>query len=104
MNKIEKMLEKLYADIPSQTISQKVKPTLYQKTPQSKEMKSEKEVRPKDRLGTAIEEMKNSAVYGQNHMEAVNNFDFNISQKKLQEAVIWSEILGKPMCKREKRR
>jgi hypothetical protein len=28
----------------------------------------------------------------------------NLSQKRLQEAIIWSEILGKPMCKRRERR
>lgn len=30
--------------------------------------------------------------------------NLQISQKKIQEAIIWSEILGKPMCKRRKRR
>jgi len=104
MNKIEKMLEKLYADIPGQPIIQKPKPTLYQKTKPGKEIKSEKEVRPGDKLNTALDEMKMSAIYSQNHREDVNNFEFDISQKKLQEAVVWAEILGKPMCKREKRR
>lgn len=28
----------------------------------------------------------------------------NITQKNFQEAIIWSELLGKPMCKRRKRR
>lgn len=32
------------------------------------------------------------------------NIDINITQKDLKEAIIWSEILGKPMCKRGKRR
>ncbi len=30
--------------------------------------------------------------------------DLQISHKKLQEAIIWSELLGKPICKRRKRR
>lgn len=30
--------------------------------------------------------------------------NMNISSKQLQEAIIWSEILGKPLCKRRKRR
>jgi len=34
----------------------------------------------------------------------VSFLEFEISQKKLQEAVIWTEILGQPMCKRRKRR
>jgi len=34
----------------------------------------------------------------------VGSIGFGVSQKKLQEAIIWSEILGKPMCKRRKRR
>lgn len=33
------------------------------------------------------------------------SMDFNdLSPNKLQEAIIWSEILGKPMCKRRERR
>jgi hypothetical protein len=28
----------------------------------------------------------------------------NVTSKQLQEAIIWSEILGKPLCKRRKRR
>lgn len=28
----------------------------------------------------------------------------DLTQKKLEEAIIWSEILGEPMCKRRKRR
>lgn len=27
----------------------------------------------------------------------------NLSSEKLQEAIIWSEIIGKPVCKRRKR-
>ena len=30
--------------------------------------------------------------------------DLQISHRKLQEAIIWSELLGKPVCKRRKRR
>jgi hypothetical protein len=30
--------------------------------------------------------------------------DIEVSQKNLTEAIIWSEILGKPMCKRRARR
>jgi DNA anti-recombination protein RmuC len=34
-----------------------------------------------------------------------NTIDFTeLTQKNLQEAIIWSEILGKPMCKRRERR
>jgi hypothetical protein len=34
-----------------------------------------------------------------------NTLEFSeLSQKRLQEAIIWSEILGKPMCKRRERR
>ncbi len=32
-----------------------------------------------------------------------NSFNFDLSQKRLQEAFIWSEILGKPLSKRRKR-
>jgi hypothetical protein len=37
--------------------------------------------------------------------DRIGTLDFTqISQKRLQEAIIWSEILGKPMCKRRERR
>lgn len=32
------------------------------------------------------------------------NFKVYGSRSKLQEAIIWSEILGKPMCKRRRKR
>jgi hypothetical protein len=31
-------------------------------------------------------------------------FDFEVTQKKLQDAILWSEILGKPLSRRRKRR
>jgi len=31
-------------------------------------------------------------------------FNVNTPKSKLQEAIIWSEILGKPMCKRRRKR
>lgn len=36
--------------------------------------------------------------------KAITADPFDLSQKNLQEAIIWSEILGKPMCKRRKSR
>jgi hypothetical protein len=39
-----------------------------------------------------------------NYSFSNDTFDVGFSQKKLQEAIIWSEILGKPVCKRRKRR
>lgn len=32
-----------------------------------------------------------------------NGLNLQISQQKLREAIIWSELLGKPVCKRRKR-
>lgn len=32
------------------------------------------------------------------------NFNVSASRSKLQEAIIWTEILGKPMCKRRRKR
>jgi hypothetical protein len=31
-------------------------------------------------------------------------FNLELSQQKLTEAIIWSEVLGKPLCKRRKSR
>ena len=31
-------------------------------------------------------------------------FSVNTSKSKLQEAMVWTEILGKPMCKRRRKR
>lgn len=33
----------------------------------------------------------------------IDSFDKNLPSRQLQEAIIWSEILGKPVCKRRKR-
>lgn len=33
-----------------------------------------------------------------------DDLDLQISHKKLQEAIIWSELLGKPVCKRRKKK
>lgn len=33
----------------------------------------------------------------------VDSIDKSLSPKHLQDAIIWSEILGKPVCKRRKR-
>ena len=35
---------------------------------------------------------------------AVASRESSISQERLQEAIIWSEIIGEPLCKRRKRR
>jgi hypothetical protein len=36
--------------------------------------------------------------------DKADDSDSSISQEKLQEAIIWSEILGKPLSRRRKRR
>lgn len=42
---------------------------------------------------------------GTNQNANNNTLDFSeLSKQRLQEAIIWSEILGKPMCKRRERR
>jgi hypothetical protein len=42
---------------------------------------------------------------GTNQNATNNTLDFSEpSRQRLQEAIIWSEILGKPMCKRRERR
>jgi hypothetical protein len=47
----------------------------------------------------------NSGKNYKNHSDKTSSLDFTeLSPKKLQEAIIWSEILGKPVSKREKRR
>lgn len=45
-----------------------------------------------------IKETKSTEVY-----KTDTSADINISLDKLQEAVIWTEILGKPVCRRRKR-
>ena len=34
----------------------------------------------------------------------VKTFDYELTSRKIREAIVWSEILGEPMCKRRKRK
>ncbi|MHB8127947.1 MAG: hypothetical protein ACYDEX_03005 [Mobilitalea sp.] len=36
--------------------------------------------------------------------EPVKTFDYELTPRKIREAIVWSEILGEPVCKRRKRR
>lgn len=38
------------------------------------------------------------------HSKEEPSIDMAVSQKRLQEAIVWSEILGKPVCKKHRRR
>ncbi|MDD3172766.1 MAG: hypothetical protein PHF63_03770 [Herbinix sp.] len=38
------------------------------------------------------------------NVKSTSNDSADLTQKNLQEAIIWSEILGKPMCKRRNNR
>lgn len=47
---------------------------------------------------------KPEVVIQKNYVDCIDkNSSFNLSSEKLQEAIIWSEIIGKPVCKRRKR-
>jgi len=36
--------------------------------------------------------------------EPARIFDYELTPRKIREAIVWSEIIGDPMCKRRKRR
>jgi len=68
-------------------------------------MSSEGTMNPRDNVYSNEFFDTNSGMNYKNQSEKTSSLDFNnLSPKKLQEAIIWSEILGKPVSKREKRR
>ena len=55
----------------------------------------------------STENVTEKIVFVQNNLrqtEPVKTFDYELTPRKIREAIVWSEILGEPMCKRRKRR
>lgn len=57
-----------------------------------------------DTASNIILEVPNKEIVLPNAKIGRNNFNVNSSISNLQEAMVWTEILGKPMCKRRRKR
>ncbi|NLZ83938.1 MAG: hypothetical protein GX915_09765 [Clostridiales bacterium] len=57
-----------------------------------------------DTASNIILEVPNKEIALPNAKIGRNNFNVNSSISNLQEAMVWTEILGKPMCKRRRKR
>ncbi len=85
---------KNYNNIPTDTSGQMMTSTQKNATDQKKTSEQKKPIEVKINVDT----------FGIPELIAQEESEIVVSQERLQEAIIWSEILGKPVSRRRKRR